>query len=42
MDVEDAEGEEAGEGGGDALGCVEDREAARELAAAVETSSQVS
>ena len=36
VDVEDAEGEEAGEGGGDGLGGVEEGEAAGEFAAAVE------
>lgn len=36
-DLEDAEGEEAGEGGGDGLGGVEDCEAAGEFAAAVES-----
>lgn len=37
MDVEDPESEEAGEGGGDARGGVEDCEAASEFAAAVES-----
>ena len=36
VDLEDAEGEQAGEGGGDGLGGVEDGESARQFAAAVE------